>query len=80
MDSALSFRLLADRDDRPSLRSLSELDGPLLLAEEDGRAIAAVDLQSGDVVAAPHRSSSDLIALLQLRRLELRVIGALVGG
>jgi hypothetical protein len=86
MDSALSFRLSADPDDRLSLSRLvgltgrPALSGPVLLAEEDGRPVAAVDLQSGDVVADPDRSSSGLIAVLHLRRLEARVIGALVGG
>ena len=80
MDSALSFRVSADPDDRPLLRSMAGLEGPLLLAEENGRAVAAVDLESGDVVADPGGSRSGLIALLQLRRLEVRLIGALVGG
>jgi hypothetical protein len=86
MDSALSFRVSADPHDRPSLARLVGLPcgpalvGPLLLAEENGRAVAAVALESGDVMADPDRSSAGLITLLQLRRLEARVIGALVGG
>jgi hypothetical protein len=86
MDSAISIRVSTDTDDRPSLTRLagledrSELTGPVLLAEEDGHPVAAVDLVSGHVLADPRRSSVGLIALLQLRRLEARVIGALVGG
>jgi hypothetical protein len=86
MDSAISIRVSADADDRPSLNRLAGLDDrpeltdPVLLAEEDGDAVAAVDLVSGHVLADPRRSSSGLIALLQLGRLEARVIGALVGG
>jgi hypothetical protein len=86
MDSAISIRLSTDADDRPSLRRLvglddrPELSGPVLLAEEDGHAVAAVDLVSGHVLADPRRSSSGLIALLHLRRLEARALGALVGG
>lgn len=60
MDSALSFRVTADPDDRSSL---SRLTG-----------------ESGDVAADPQRALTGLTALLQLRRLEVRLIGALVGG
>ena len=86
MDSPISIRVSADAHDRPSLSRLAGLEdrpaltGPVLLAEEDGRPVAAVDLVSGHVLADPRRSSVGLIALLHLRRLEARVIGALVGG
>jgi hypothetical protein len=78
MDSAtvISIRVAADPDDHP----FPELTGPVLLAEEDGHPVAAVDLESGHVAEDSRRSSSGLIALLQLHRLEARLIGALVGG
>jgi hypothetical protein len=78
MDSAtaISIRVAADPDDHP----FPELTGPELLAEEDGHPVAAVDLECGHVAEDPRRSSSGLIALLQLHRLEARLIGALVGG
>jgi hypothetical protein len=89
MDSArspFSIRVSAGPGDRPSLSRLAalegrpELGGPVVLAEEDGHAVAAVDLESGQAVADPRRSSSGLIALLHVHRLEARLIGALVGG
>jgi hypothetical protein len=76
MDSAISIRLATDPDDR----SFPELTGPVLLAEDDGHAVAAVDLVSGEVAAGQRRPTAALIALLQLHRLEARLIGALVGG
>jgi hypothetical protein len=78
MDSAtaISIRVAADPDDHP----FPELTGPVLLAEEDGHPVAAVDLESGNFAEDSRLSSSGLIALLQLHRLEARLIGALVGG
>lgn len=52
MDSAISIRLSADADDRAALGGLAgledrpELTGPVLLAEEDGHPVAAVELVS----------------------------------
>jgi hypothetical protein len=76
MDSAISIRLATDPDDRP----FPELTGPVLLAEDDGHAVAAVDLASGEVAEGQRRPTPGVIALLQLHRLEARLIGALVGG
>jgi len=78
MDSAtaIAIRFSSDPDDHPFV----ELTGPVLLAEEDGHPIAAVDLESGDFAADSRRPTPGLIALLQLHRLEARLIGALVGG
>ena len=84
--SAISIRVSADADDRLSLARMTaleggpELSGPVVLAEENGDPVAAVGLKSGQAVADPCRSSSALIALLHLHRLEARLIGALVGG
>jgi hypothetical protein len=76
VDSAISIRLTADPDDWP----FRQLAGPVVLAERCGEAVAAVDLESGEAVADPKRSTSSLLAVLQLHRLEARLIGALVGG
>ena len=57
-----------------------ELTGPVLLAEDNGRPLAAVDLESGEIAGDSGRPTPGLIALLQLHRLEARLIGALVGG
>jgi hypothetical protein len=76
MDSPISIRVSADADDRP----FPELTGPILLAEQDGSPVAAVELETGESASHPHRSTSSLLAVLQLRRLEARLIGALVGG
>ena len=78
MDSAtaISIRVAADPDDHP----FPELTGPVLLAEEEGHPVAAVDLESGEIAADPRRATPGLSALLQLHRLEARLIGALVGG
>jgi hypothetical protein len=76
MDSPISIRVSADADDRP----FPDLTGPVLLAEDDGHPVAAIDLESGNVVTDPRRATSGLVALLQLHRLEVRLIGALVGG
>jgi hypothetical protein len=76
MDSPISIRVTADADDRP----FPELTGPILLAEQDGSPVAAVELETGESASDPGRSNSGLLAILQLRRLEARLIGALVGG
>jgi hypothetical protein len=78
MDSAtsISIRVAADPGDHP----FPELTGPVLLAEEAGHPLGAVELVSGEVAADSARPTPGLIALLQLHRLEARLIGALVGG
>ena len=78
MDSttAISIRLASDPDGRP----FPELTGPVLLAEDNGPPVAAVDLESGEIAGDSGRPTPGLIALLQLHRLEARLIGALVGG
>ena len=76
MDSPISIRVSADPDDWP----FRELIGPVVLAEQCGEAVAAIDLESGHAAADPRRSSSSLLAVLHLHRLEARLIGALVGG
>jgi hypothetical protein len=76
MDSPISIRLTADAEDRP----FPQLSGPVVLAEQGGEAVAAVEIVSGEVASDPRRSTSSLLAVLQIHRLEARLIGALVGG
>jgi hypothetical protein len=78
MDSAtaISIRVASYPDDHP----FRELTGPVLLAEEEGQPVAAVDLESGEIAGDSGRPTPGLVALLQLHRLEARLIGALVGG
>jgi len=76
MDSAPIIRLASGADDRP----FAELSGPVVVAEADGRPIGAVDLECGRLAGDPHQLGAGLIALLQLHRLEARLIGSLVGG
>ena len=76
MDSPFSIRVAADEDQRP----FPELTGPVVLAEQGGEAVAAVDIVSGEVAADPRRSTPSLLALLQLHRLEARLVAVLVGG
>ncbi len=52
---------LAALDSRP------ELTGPALLAEVDGVARAALDLNDGSVAADPFARTSELVELLRLR-------------
>jgi hypothetical protein len=64
---------LAGAADWPALRRIAELDSasvpvaPLLLAERDGRPIAALSLSDGAVVANPFVATADVVALLKLR-------------
>jgi hypothetical protein len=63
--------------DEPALRRLAELDCaavpsvPLLLGERDGRAVAALSLNDGTVVANPFVATADVVALLELRARQL---------
>jgi hypothetical protein len=64
-------------DDAVVLRRLAHLDsarpprGPALLAEAGGRAVAALDLSDGRMVADPFTPTLDLRALLELRARQL---------
>ena len=52
---------LAALDERPVPR------GDLLVAEHDGRAVAAIGIESGHSVADPFTRTRDTLALLRLR-------------
>ncbi len=49
------------------LDSAAPLDGDVLLAERDGRIVAARELRSGRIIADPFRPTADLLALLEAR-------------
>lgn len=63
--------------DEPALRLLAELDCaslpsvPVLVGERDGRAVAALSLTDGAVVADPFAPTADVVALLELRARQL---------
>ena len=69
---------IANAGDWPALRVLAELDSallppaPLLVGERDGRAIVALSLSDGAVVANPFVPTADVVALLELRARQLR--------
>jgi hypothetical protein len=60
-------------DDAAALERLARLDsrrpleGPVLLAERDGRVLAALATDSGRHVADPFAPTADLVALLEVR-------------
>jgi hypothetical protein len=69
---------LAVAADGPQLQRLAELDSacvpaqPLLIGERAGRAVAALSLAGGEVVADPFTPTADVVALLRLRARQLR--------
>ena len=60
-------------DDATALERLAALDssrplrGPVLIAERDGRPMAALDVHNGRAVADPFARTADLVALLRMR-------------
>src|SRR3954462_9348243 len=48
------------------LDSRRPLDGPILVAERDGRVLAALSPNDGTTIADPFASTADLVALLRL--------------
>ena len=68
----ISIRAATSSDAR-SLMRLAALDsapvplGPVLLAEVDGEAQAAIALRDGHVVADPFHRTAELVSLLRLR-------------
>jgi hypothetical protein len=67
--------------DGQALARLAQLDsarvpaGELLVAESDGRLVAAVELASGAVIADPFRPTADVVDLLAVRADRLRGAG-----
>jgi hypothetical protein len=73
---ALSLRWARPTDDAP-LRRLAEVDStrplqqPVLLAECDGVALAAMSVADGRVAADPFEPTAEAVALLRLRAAQL---------
>lgn len=59
-DDASTLERLARLDSR------RPLDGPVLVAERDGRVLAALASRDGATIADPFSSTADLVALLRL--------------
>jgi hypothetical protein len=68
---------VATADDGRRLRTLAQLDsaqvpsGPVLIAEIDGRLLAALPLEGGAPIADPFRRSTGVIQLLRMRAAQL---------
>jgi hypothetical protein len=66
--------------DGASLVRLAQLDsrglpsGSLLMAEVDGEPWAAIELESGEVVADPFHPTADLAEMLRLRAARIRAV------
>jgi hypothetical protein len=75
---AVTVRLAGEQDEL-ALRKLAELDGspepraPVLVAEAEGRVMAARSLSDGRSVADPFRHTAHLKELLALRSVHLRI-------
>jgi hypothetical protein len=80
-DADLTIRR-ARIEDLRAIAQLAQLDsaqpvaGDVLLAEADGRLIAALDIVGGRSIADPFTHSAHAIALLDERARQLRVAGA----
>jgi len=63
--------------DEAALARLAGLDsaspprGPALIAESDSRVLAALPLGSGRPIADPFQPTAELVALLELRRVQI---------
>ena len=70
--SLLSIRT-ARAEDAQALHALAIIDsalpltGDILVAEQDGAAIAAISLADGRIIADPFRRSADTVEVLRLR-------------
>ena len=69
----------ATADDDAQLFQLARLDsrgrppaGRLIVAEDDGRLVAALSLDDGDTIADPFRPTAAVVALLRLRANQVR--------
>lgn len=76
MTTDISVRA-ARHGDAPALSRLAQLDedaplaGEILMAEQDGRPVAAMSLADGRAVADPFVPSAGAVALLRLRARQL---------
>ena len=55
-----------------SLDSASAPSGPALVAERDGRMVAALPFEGGRAIADPFEPTAEIISLLELRARQLR--------
>jgi hypothetical protein len=76
--SAITIRRVdVTDDDHAALARLAELDsqyrleGPVLGAEVEGRLLAAISIETGEVIADPFSRTSELRAMLKLRLAQL---------
>jgi hypothetical protein len=65
-----ALRRLAALDDRPAL------GGSALVAEEQGELRAAIDVDSGRVIADPFAPTADLVDLLRVQRGHVATLAA----
>jgi len=76
-EASITLRFAGPEDDQ-HLAILAELDSarvpepPVLLAEVQGRLLAAIGLQHGSIIADPFRPTLELVALLHKRAGQLR--------
>jgi hypothetical protein len=77
--AAVTIRRVTDSEpDRAALRRLAqldsgtELDGQVLVAEVEGKILAAIAVAEGDVLADPFSRTDELRSLLALRAGQLR--------
>jgi hypothetical protein len=78
---SVEVRLAAPADET-AIRRVAALDssevavGPHLIAEADGRVIAALAIESGHAVADPFSWTADVVALMKMRAAQIRRVGA----
>ena len=73
----LTVRIAADHDayalaQLAAVDSADPLAGRVLVAEIDGRPVAAVSLTDGTVVADPFRRTADVVQMLRVRAAQMR--------
>jgi hypothetical protein len=73
---------LAGPADEAAIQRVAALDsskvagGPHLVAEADGRVIAAIAIGNGHAVADPFSWTADVVALMKMRAAQMRAAGA----
>jgi hypothetical protein len=86
MDEDITFRVsTGEGSDADSLRHLAthgcgqQPAGPVMLAERDGQAVAAMGIADGRTLTDPNRVTTWALTLLRLRRLETKAIISVFG-
>ncbi len=83
METTITYRMStnpAELDHLSPVCGHRALVGPAMVAEIDGRTVAAVDLASGDEAVDRVRSNSGLLTSLRLRRWEALALATIWGG